>query len=218
MTNIKCLICNKNITGKKRKFCSNECLYSHKLAKGRDHTKALKLLKPKPKCLICQNIIPEGRRTLCSIDCKKKQTLLLQMKNRKISWDSENKECIFCNSKLPYGKFKFCSLECRKKYRMTKDNGVNSYLCFKKSIQNIKAKLVKAFGGSCQSCGYNKNYAALHFHHKDPKTKSFGLNSTSCGKHSWLEILEESSKCSMLCSNCHMELHHPDRQISKHNI
>lgn len=214
MANIKCLICNKNISGKKRKFCSNECFYSHKLAKGREHTKTLKLLKPKPKCLICQNIVPEGRRTLCSINCKKKQTLLLQMKNRRISWDLENRECIICNNKLPYEKHKYCSVECRKKFRMT-DTGINSYLQYKKTTQNLKVKLVKVFGNSCQSCGYSKNYAALQFHHKDPKNKSFELKSTTLGKYPWSEILEEAAKCSLLCANCHAEIHHPDRKITK---
>ena len=32
------------------------------------------------------------------------------------------------------------------------------------------------FGGKCEVCGYNKNAAALHFHHKDPGAKSFKLD------------------------------------------
>ena len=79
-----------------------------------------------------------------------------------------------------------------------------------RSTKPAKQRLISFFGGSCQHCGYCKNSAALCFHHKDPKTKSFGLGGSVLASKYWEEILEEARKCILLCSNCHMELHHPE--------
>lgn len=63
---------------------------------------------------------------------------------------------------------------------------------------------LKTMLGCCQ-CGYAKCSAALSFHHCRG-IKKFGV--TSGRPHSWLSILGELDKCDVLCSNCHMELHH----------
>ena len=51
----------------------------------------------------------------------------------------------------------------------------NKYTCVKcrsnrvsKKRADIKSILVEYKGGKCEICGYNKCYAALEFHHKDP--------------------------------------------------
>jgi len=73
--------------------------------------------------------------------------------------------------------------------------------------------LVKYFGGKCSKCNYNKNYAALVFHHRDPSQKKFGLTIRRLS-NTKREVLEkEALKCDMLCANCHTELHHPDMNI-----
>lgn len=68
-----------------------------------------------------------------------------------------------------------------------------------------KVTLVTEFGGKCILCDYNKSIRALHFHHVDPSTKSFGLAAngvtTGVGK-----MREEAKKCVLLCSNCHAEV------------
>lgn len=71
-------------------------------------------------------------------------------------------------------------------------------------------KIVQELGGQCSICGYKKNIAALSFHHKDPSKKSFGLDSRNFSNRSWDAILEELSKCELVCLNCHAEIHHPD--------
>ena len=68
-------------------------------------------------------------------------------------------------------------------------------------------------GGKCNSCGYNKNYAALEFHHLDPKEKEFDFAKLRQCK--WSTIVDELKKCTMLCSNCHREAHHPEAFIKK---
>ncbi len=62
-------------------------------------------------------------------------------------------------------------------------------------------------------CGYDKNYAALEFHHKVPIEKLFQLDLRSLSNRSWDAILEEAKKCQLLCSNCHAEYHNPDCRL-----
>ncbi len=71
-----------------------------------------------------------------------------------------------------------------------------------------KKKAVELMGGKCCKCGYNKNCAALDFHHLDPSEKSYDWGTLRL--RSWANILEELKKCVMLCKNCHAELHYPE--------
>ena len=75
----------------------------------------------------------------------------------------------------------------------------------------FKKSIILKKGGKCEKCGYEKNLAALCFHHKDPKEKEreLGLSSLLVGKKSQEKIKKEIKKCLLLCSNCHMEIHYP---------
>lgn len=56
----------------------------------------------------------------------------------------------------------------------------------------------------CSCCGYNKSASALEWHHvNDDKDfhPSYGL------ALSWEAYLEEVKKCTLLCANCHREVH-----------
>ncbi len=73
--------------------------------------------------------------------------------------------------------------------------------------KNTKERLVKAFGGKCVVCGYDRCSAALEFHHLDPSTKKFGIGDTRSTIKKWELIVEEAEKCVMLCAICHREFH-----------
>ena len=68
--------------------------------------------------------------------------------------------------------------------------------------------------GKCSMCGYDKNYAALEFHHRNPENKVFNLDSRNLSNTNWDSILKELDKCDLLCSNCHAETHFPDLNVS----
>lgn len=60
----------------------------------------------------------------------------------------------------------------------------------------------------CDRCGYNKYPQVLEWHH-DGDDKSF--NPSDKLKHgtkpAYLEYVKETEKCSLLCANCHREVH-----------
>lgn len=78
----------------------------------------------------------------------------------------------------------------------------------RKKYRDKKEKAVQMLGGKCSQCGYNKNNAALDFHHVNPEEKEttwYGMRSKE-----WEFIEQELKKCILLCSNCHRELHNSD--------
>ena len=58
------------------------------------------------------------------------------------------------------------------------------------------------FGG-CVDCGYNKASEALDFDHLDGTTKHRAGVGQMSSTASWGRILEEISKCELVCANCH---------------
>jgi hypothetical protein len=63
----------------------------------------------------------------------------------------------------------------------------------------------------CDACGYDKNYAALDFHHNDPSSKRFSFRDIH-NQHMFLmpldDIVKEMTKCRLLCRNCHAIEHY----------
>ena len=58
---------------------------------------------------------------------------------------------------------------------------------------------------SCLICSESE-YCTLDLHHIDPSKKDFAIGSMVFNR-SWSSILEEISKCVVLCSNCHRKVH-----------
>ena len=67
----------------------------------------------------------------------------------------------------------------------------------------------------CQLCGYNKNGAALEWHHSNSAEKDNDPSSLlNIGNlEGWKRYQEEIKKCILLCSNCHREIHNPEKEI-----
>ena len=117
---------------------------------------------------------------------------------------TENKEhiCRFCNETdkelfaLRHGKY--CLSICQKC-----DNERSS-----NRARNNKLKAVIYKGGKCSNCGYNKNIAALEFHHLDSRNKDPSFNKMKFWNFD--KIKKELDKCDLVCSNCHREKHNPN--------
>lgn len=77
-----------------------------------------------------------------------------------------------------------------------------------------KFEIIQARGGKCEICGYDKNLAALEFHHINPDEKEFQLDMRHLSNCALEKLEEEISKCIILCANCHRELHNQDLIMS----
>lgn len=64
-----------------------------------------------------------------------------------------------------------------------------------------RQQLIEMSGGKCIRCGSTDE---LNFDHKDPSQQKFRLNGRNLDG-SWEKILEEWSKCQLLCRPCHIQ-------------
>lgn len=105
-------------------------------------------------------------------------------------------KCRLCGeidiSKFSKGRFTECR-KCRVKMQ------IDRYRKYKKELVEYK-------GGKCELCGYNKCYASLDFHHKNPEEKDPDWRKM----RSWTpsRVKKEIDKCQLICKNCHSEIHY----------
>jgi predicted nucleic acid-binding Zn ribbon protein/exonuclease VII small subunit len=121
---------------------------------------------------------------------------------------TKNTACIVCGTSLKGRQTHFCSSTCKNRYHQ-------SYDAQKRRGIARKLELVKVTGGRCAICGYDKNLAALTFHHTDLDKKDFKLDMRSMSNRSLETVLTELEKCILLCQNCHAELHYPHLDLAK---
>ena len=115
--------------------------------------------------------------------------------------------CVICTTPLTGKQTKFCCARCKnrdtnhrhKSYENQQERGLKR-----------KVRLLKLKSNGCVRCGYNKNLAALCFHHRDPSNKVFQLDMRSLSNRSWNAVLIEADKCEVLCANCHAEEHNKE--------
>ena len=77
-----------------------------------------------------------------------------------------------------------------------------------------KLRLIQSHGGSCSVCGYDKNLAALTFHHVRSE-KQFKLDLRSLANRTLQRVIKEVAKCDLVCQNCHAELHYKQLDLAK---
>ena len=59
----------------------------------------------------------------------------------------------------------------------------------------------------CKICGYDKCFAAIEFHHKNPAEKK-SIMGFMMNQRITIKAIEELEKTIPLCANCHREMHH----------
>lgn len=118
-------------------------------------------------------------------------------------------KCKICNCDLSGKQTKFCSKKCKSQ---STNNKNQNYSAQQKRGLDRKIKLVEMLGGKCMLCGYDKNYSALSFHHRNPDEKENTLDLRNLSNSSWEKIEKELKKCDLLCLNCHMEHHNPEHK------
>lgn len=77
----------------------------------------------------------------------------------------------------------------------------------KEKVLNRKMYLMMLKGNKCACCGNNFiTLKTAHFHHIDSATKKHNI-SDMLNNYSIDKIIEETNKCILLCSHCHINLH-----------
>lgn len=114
--------------------------------------------------------------------------------------------CVICHDTLSGRQTKYCSRRCK---NADTNHHHQSYRAQQARALRRKIELLEMFGSKCMQCGYDRNYAALAWHHIDPKLKSFELDARSLSNRSRAVVLSEARKCRLLCANCHAEAHFP---------
>jgi hypothetical protein len=114
--------------------------------------------------------------------------------------------CVICKKRLAGRQRKYCSRRCK---NQDTNHRHQSYLSQQMRGLQRKIDLIITAGGKCSRCGYDRNHAALTWHHKDPALKGFSLDLRSLSNRSQRAINDEIAKCILLCANCHAEEHFP---------
>lgn len=120
-----------------------------------------------------------------------------KIKERKPEVTKSNRtiECLECGKQIEATKRSdalFCSIRCRADFHKPA------------WVKNTKYKILDyKLKSKCARCG-EEHPACLDFHHRDPKTKLFGIShAVSHHGYGWDRILSEIEKCDLLCANCH---------------
>lgn len=153
-----------------------------------------------PTCKLCHTAFPNRTRIYGrKVDLHtRKYCLVCSPFNCKNTKTLDKPYCVHPN-KTP-GKrldYKYRSNEYKEKIR--KRNSTRR--------KRLKLELVNSCGGECRRCGYKKYPKLLHFHHRDPEIKNTSLSSNAVARMPWSEVMQEVTKCDLLCSNCHLEEH-----------
>ena len=161
------------------------------------------------KCIKCGSTIPasiviDGKRSnLCSRKYCFSCSPFKLHNTRKIELIPKEPEgykyCTKCKKVLLISEFRFVKQDTRLRSYC---NTCNSKSVLKYITSN-KQKAINYKGGKCQICGYSKYYGALEFHHRDPTVKEKLFDKTCSFDTQKLEL----DKTTLLCSNCHREIH-----------
>lgn len=66
----------------------------------------------------------------------------------------------------------------------------------------------------CSRCPEN-HVSCLDFHHRDPNEKTINVGDAVRRGWSITRIVEEITKCDILCANCHRKLHYEENTVGR---
>ena len=123
---------------------------------------------------------------------------------------------------MVYSKIDVCPIHGQTEFHFYEKTGrKGQWICLKCNSelavlkkQKYKLLCLQYKGCKCEICGYDKNIAALEFHHLDPNEKEFTISKTH---HSIDSVKDELNKCIVVCSNCHREIHNPQSTVQNIN-
>lgn len=183
-----------------------------------------------------KKVFSKDIRKFCSIKCSMAHRNKTGFKASKPTKEKFLFICGFCQKEEFVNKsdniHKFCSNEClaleKKRRNGKKVSETPSIILDTTNIKNImsvdefnkiisqpqtqrsktKQQLLKHFGSVCSACNKSYHYPALVFHHLSDKSFKIG----DSGKR-YESLIDECSKCIVLCANCHAIEHYNNRIV-----
>lgn len=133
------------------------------------------------------------QRKYCSIKCSG----AARAHNRLLERNGK-KRCCRCKQYLDPGEFYFPTLvickTCQKQDAARR-------------VFDAKLFVVDLLGGKCEECGYDKCLGSLDLHHNDPSLKVTPWSKARGRGREFLRQWVINEKISLLCRNCHGEVH-----------
>ncbi len=118
------------------------------------------------------------------------------------SIDRKTKMCCGCDKIMPVEEFYFC----KNQNRFSAKCKDCTKIVERTARRDFKQYFVNMHGGECTICGYKKSLAALEFHHNSKDDKLFAFSGRENKRRKEI-FIEEMKKCTLLCANCHREIH-----------
>ena len=137
-----------------------------------------------------------------------------QKSNKRASAKPDMIRCSVCGKLKPVSEFNFLKKKDGKRMNICKECEHDK----KKAMREEKKAIMDSLKSvGCACCG-EKNPVCLDFHHYDPSEKSFNMSQALLKPYH--ALIEEASKCIVVCSNCHRRIHagdiNPQDIISRH--
>ena len=126
------------------------------------------------------------------------------------SWGAKRmKRCRLCGLDLPADAFGPRRAKCRdcrrsmdRDYARTENGRARHRARQNSRYSKARVILAELKSKPCQDCGGSFPPCVMHFDHRDPGQKSLTVSALA-GAGSIRNMLEEISKCDLVCANCH---------------
>ena len=117
----------------------------------------------------------------------------------------ETKICTKCGKELPIEEFNW-----RSKAAGTRRSECKyCHSAYMKAHYQQKKDVIQQLKSTCKcaKCGESRGYV-LDYHHIDPSVKENTVARMTSNNYRLDTVMEEITKCVVLCSNCHREFHY----------
>ena len=96
-------------------------------------------------------------------------------------------------------------------YQKNKERLKEKHKAYPKQNKTIVLRWLEEYKSHLECLRCKENHpACLQFHHRDPSTKRFTISQAVRLCVCVEELLEEISKCDVLCGNCHAKFHYEE--------
>lgn len=202
---MNCSYCNKEIVGRKRKYCDRKCQrkYQSDLDK-------LKRKNWKGVCKNCNKIITGKRRKYCTAECRYEWTIA----NAHTNWNNEIRNCVSCGTVFLPTKINqtYCSFRCQQKGIFIRKKNKEYFKPLRRRIKTTrrdkfnenfverinKIKVFERANWHCQSCNCETPRLLMGSMEDNEPTIDHIIPISKNGEHSYKNVQCLCRRCNAL--------------------